>query len=93
MSARHRKSYELRQQRICSKKETFACIEEAQKRQAHAWKHNALHLVIYICPFGEHFHLSRQLREPAIAQFKNIRSQALKENTMDYLRNYKSAEG
>ena len=85
MSARHRKSYELRQQRICDKKERFDCIEEAQKRQAHAWEHNALHLVIYVCPFGEHFHLSRQLREPAIEQFKRLRAEALREQLATHL--------
>lgn len=85
MSARHRKSYELRQQRICSKKEHFACLEDAQKRQAHAWEHNALHLVIYVCPFGEHFHLSRQLRQPAIDQFKMLRAQAIKEQLATHL--------
>lgn len=79
MSARHRKSYELRQQRICSKKECFATIEEARIRQAHAQEHNKLRLVIYMCQFGEHFHLSRKLRETAILEFKKLRSDAIKE--------------
>jgi hypothetical protein len=79
MSGRHRHSYELRQQRICSKKERFASIEDARERQAHAQKNNGLKLVIYQCLFGEHFHLSRQMRDPAITQFRIMQDRALRE--------------
>ena len=80
MSARHRQSYELNQIRICQKKIRYNTLEEAAEGLKHAWDNNKMRLVVYLCQHGEyHFHLSRELRDPAIKQFRIMRDRAMRE--------------
>ena len=80
MSARHRQSYELNQIRICQKKVRYDTLAQAAEGQKHVWDNDKLRLVIYVCPHGEdHFHLSKELRDPAIKQFRIMRDRAMRE--------------
>ena len=85
MSARHRKHYDLHQERRCERKERFDCLEDAAVRQKQLWENNKFRLVIYQCPFGEHFHLSKELREPAVQMFKILRAKAMREQLSTHL--------